>query len=77
MRGYERLPGVVAQNHLPVAAIPGNLCLMDADANRLAFPDDRFDVVISWGSLEHIAGGYAQDLATGELYMSCVNRKRG
>ena len=26
------------------------------------FPDDHFDVVVSWGSLEHIAGGYAQAL---------------
>jgi ubiquinone/menaquinone biosynthesis C-methylase UbiE len=62
-RGYERLPDIIARNHLPSDAVPGNLRFMDADANSLPFPDDRFDVVLSWGSLEHIAGGYAQALA--------------
>ena len=32
------------------------------DANYLPFADDSFDVVISWGSVEHIAGGYLQAL---------------
>ena len=38
------------------------LRFLPADANAIPFEDDRFDVVISWGSLEHIAGGHAQAL---------------
>jgi SAM-dependent methyltransferase len=61
-RGYERLPQILAATGLPPDVMPGNLRFLAEDANRLPFGDDRFDVVISWGSLEHIAGGYAQAL---------------
>jgi ubiquinone/menaquinone biosynthesis C-methylase UbiE len=61
-RGYERLPEIIAQNGLPPDAIPPNLSFLPEDANRLPFADDSFDVVISWGSLEHIAGGYDRAL---------------
>jgi SAM-dependent methyltransferase len=61
-RGYERLPEIIAQNGLPPDAIPPNLRFMPEDANRLPFADDSFDVVISWGSVEHIAGGYDRAL---------------
>ncbi len=61
-RGYERLPQILADNGLPADVIPPNLRFLPEDANRLPFADDSFDVVISWGSLEHIAGGYAKAL---------------
>ena len=61
-RGFERLPRILAENGLPSDVIPPNLRFLAEDANRLPFPDDSFDVVISWGSLEHIAGGYERAL---------------
>lgn len=61
-KGYERLPAVVRDNHLPDDIVPKSLRFLPADANRLPFTDDRFDAVISWGSVEHMAGGYLQAL---------------
>jgi SAM-dependent methyltransferase len=62
-RGFERLPGVLEANHLPVDVLdePG-LKFLAEDGNSIPYPDDYFDVVVSWGSLEHIAGGYEQTL---------------
>jgi len=63
-RGYERLPEICRDHHLPLELLdtPG-LQFRDEDANHLSFSDNEFDVVLSWGSLEHIAGGYEQALA--------------
>ena len=62
-RGYERLPQVLRDAHYPADGVPGCLRFLPADANAIPFEDDRFDVVVSWGSLEHIAGGYARALS--------------
>jgi SAM-dependent methyltransferase len=61
-RGYERLPEILAANQLDPSVIPPCLQFMPVDANHLPFEDDSFDVVLSWGSVEHIAGGYQQSL---------------
>ncbi len=62
-RGYEELPKILAANHLPPDTAPSRVSFRPDDANDLRFPDDHFEVVVSWGSLEHIAGGYAKALA--------------
>jgi SAM-dependent methyltransferase len=62
-RGYERLPAIVRNAGVPADAMPTCLRFLPASANEIPFEDDRFDVVSSWGSLEHIAGGYGQALA--------------
>lgn len=61
-KGYERLPQVLRENGLGALPMPPNLRFEPQDANHLQFPDDSFDVVLSWGSLEHIAGGYERAL---------------
>ena len=61
-RGYERLLPVCAEHHLPLTELPEGLSFQAADGNHLPFADDSFDVVLSWGSVEHIAGGYKQAL---------------
>lgn len=62
-RGYERLPEIARDANVPADAVPACLRFLPASANEIPFEDDRFDVVISWGSLEHIVGGYAKALA--------------
>ena len=61
-RQFERLPQVLRDNGLAAELIPPNLEFRPEDANHLPFPDDSFDVVVSWGSIEHMAGGYLQAL---------------
>ncbi len=60
--GFDRLPEIARANHVPLEPWPERLRFMREDANHLPFEDDSFDVVLSWGSLEHIAGGYGQAL---------------
>lgn len=61
-RQFERLPQIIAANQLAPDLVPPTLTFRPEDANHLPFGDDSFDVVISWGSVEHIAGGYLQAL---------------
>ncbi|MEM9530468.1 MAG: class I SAM-dependent methyltransferase [Pseudomonadota bacterium] len=61
-RGFDRLQDICARNHLHLDRLPPGLRFLPADGNDIPFQDNSFDVVLSWGSLEHIAGGYAQTL---------------
>lgn len=62
-KGFERLPEILAANHLSADLLADpRLQFRAEDANDLPWPDDHFDVVVSWGSLEHIAGGYRRAL---------------
>lgn len=62
-RGYERLPEIAAANHLPASLLEDErLQFRSDDGNAIDFPDNSFDVALSWGSLEHIAGGYEKTL---------------
>ncbi len=61
--GFLRLPEVIAENHLPADVLDDDrLKFRSKDGNSIPYPDDYFDVVVSWGSLEHIAGGFEQTL---------------
>ena len=61
--GFSRLPDVVTANHLPPDVLDdARLQFKTEDGNAIPYSDDYFDVVISWGSLEHIAGGYERAL---------------
>ncbi|MDZ4349838.1 MAG: class I SAM-dependent methyltransferase [Xanthomonadaceae bacterium] len=62
-RGFDRLPEILAGAGLEASIIPECLSFLDADANAMPYADDHFDVVVSWGSLEHIAGGHQRALA--------------
>jgi ubiquinone/menaquinone biosynthesis C-methylase UbiE len=63
-RGFDRLPDICREHHLPEELMaPANLSFRAEDANQLSFADNSFDAVLSWGSLEHIAGGYDRALA--------------
>jgi len=60
---YKLLPEVAARNHLPVDWQENpKLRFEPHDGNNLPYEDDYFDVVLSWGSLEHMVGGYDRAL---------------
>ncbi len=59
---FERLPKIMSERGLSPDLIPKSLRFIAADANEIPFPDDYFDVLVSWGAVEHMAGGYAKAL---------------
>ena len=62
-KGFERLPQIAAANQLPATILDKpELQFKAEDGNAIPYADNYFDVVLSWGSLEHIAGGYQNTL---------------
>ncbi|MBI3798950.1 MAG: methyltransferase domain-containing protein [Deltaproteobacteria bacterium] len=59
---FRELPRMMRENGLSLDALPENLIFRQLDANRIPYPNDYFDVVLSWASLEHLAGGHWQTL---------------
>lgn len=60
-RTFDMLPRVLKDNQLDID-IPEALRLTDASANDIPYPDNSFDVIVSWGSVEHIVPGYQKPL---------------
>ncbi|MEO6423440.1 MAG: methyltransferase domain-containing protein [Candidatus Nitrotoga sp.] len=58
----QELPRVAQENGLPLQTMPDNFTFLQQSCEEIPYPDESFDVVISWGSLEHIAGGYRKTL---------------
>lgn len=58
----KELPRVAQENGLPLQKIPDNFTFIQQSCEEIPYPDESFDVVLSWGSLEHIAGGYRKTL---------------
>lgn len=54
----QKLPQIAREHGLPLAALPDNLTFRQGSATALPYPDAHFDLVLSWGSVEHIKGGY-------------------
>jgi SAM-dependent methyltransferase len=54
----KELPTVARQHGLPLDALPDNLTFLQGSAATLPYPDGHFDLVLSWGSVEHIKDGY-------------------
>ncbi len=54
----QQLPSVAREHGLPLDAWPDNLTFFQGSAAALPYPDAHFDLVLSWGSVEHIKGGY-------------------
>lgn len=56
------LPRVARDNDLPLESLPEGFTFVQASCANIPYADASFDVVISWGSVEHIAGGYRRTL---------------
>lgn len=56
------LPRVAQENDLPLKQLPEGFTFVQGSCEHIPYEDGSFDVVISWGSVEHIAGGYQKAL---------------
>lgn len=56
------LPRVAQENDLPLEHLPEGFDFVQGSCENIPYADASFDVVISWGSVEHIVGGYRKAL---------------
>ena len=56
------LPRVATEHGLPLERLPDNFVFVRQSCESVPYPDASFDVVLSWGSVEHIVGGYKKAL---------------
>lgn len=56
------LPRVARENDLPLESLPAGFTFVQGSCENIPYQEASFDVVISWGSVEHIAGGYRKAL---------------
>lgn len=58
----KELPRVAQENDLPLERLPEGFTFVQGSCANIPYEDNSFNVVISWGSVEHIAGGYRKAL---------------
>lgn len=58
----QQLVAVAGEHALPMVALPDNFVFVRGSAEQVPYPDEYFDLVLSWGSVEHIKGGYRRAL---------------
>ena len=58
----QQLVAVANENGLPLPAVPDNFVFVRGSAEQVPYPNEYFDLVLSWGSVEHIKGGYRRVL---------------
>ena len=56
------LPRVARENDLPLDCLPEGFTFVQGSCENIPYADASFNVVVSWGSVEHIAGGYRKAL---------------
>lgn len=57
-----QLPQTARANDLPLDDVPDGFTFLRGSCEHLPYPDASFDLVLSWGSVEHIKGGYRKAL---------------
>lgn len=57
-----QLPLTAQANDLPLDDVPASFTFVHGSCEHLPYPDANFDLVLSWGSVEHIKGGYRKAL---------------
>ncbi len=56
------LPNVASRHGLRLDALPSNFVFVNQSAESIPYEDGYFDLIISWGSVEHIKDGYRRVL---------------